>query len=175
MGFDLVIFIAFLIFVCFLPGRAFLYFTKIYPSILETFVIAVTLGLIFFEFFNFIFRIFGLPAYTLYIIYLLVDLLFIYRRLKKPEGITNFLKPTLTSVNKFFLIVYVLSLSLSFYIMSREGLLNFVSGFWFRPIILYSLLGLLVFVLARRLFKSEGKASFATVITYFILDAILLL
>lgn len=172
---NLLTFLIFLIFICLLPGRALLYFSKIYPSIIETFTISVFLGLVFFEFFNFLFRIFGLPLYTVYVIYLLVDLLFICRRLKNPEGITNFLKPTLTSANKIFIIIYATSLFISFYIMSHEGFLPFDSSLWFRPVILCSLLGLLVFILGRKLFKSEGKASVATVITYFILDTILLL
>ncbi len=154
--FDSITFLLFLIFVCFLPGRAFLYFKKIDLSILETFTVAVILGLILFTFLNFLFGILGL-IWASYLIVFFIDGIFIFKRLKKPAGITVCLRPRWTRANRIFLVVLFLGVLSQIYLWQSLEI----------KIILWPLLlGLAVFTLTRRVVHEEGKAVGMTALAY---------
>lgn len=224
--FDGLIFVLVLIFTCFLPGRAYLYFRKIDLSILETFTLSISLGLTAFTLANFIFGVLGVRWIALLII-LLIDVLFILKRSKDRKGMTSFLTPKWTRQNRLFLLILILGIFGQVSLVAAGGMptgdggLTLVDrdGFWhiglieeltkkipplhpgfapialtnyhyfydlfvssfkviypfsaldlycrFVPILLSALLGLSVFILARRLFQSEKIATLATFLTYF--------
>jgi len=119
--FDFIIFCLILGLTCFLPGRAFLYFRKINLSSLETFTLSLSLGLVFFTLANFIFGILGIreaaPA-----LMVLVDLSFVFYRLKEPKGATGFLKPRWTFTNKIFILVLILGILGQVSLVAASGL-----------------------------------------------------
>ncbi len=154
--FDSVTFLLFLIFICFLPGRAFLYFKKIDLSILETFTVAVILGLILFTFLNFLFGALGL-GWVSYLIAFFIDGLFIFKRLRNPTGITVFLRPRWTWENMIFLVVLFLGVLSQIYLWQSLEIKVFL---------LSLILGLTIFTLTRRVLHEEGKAVGMTALAY---------
>jgi len=161
---DILTYIIFIIFICFLPGRALLYFKKIKISILETFLVSTIIGLLLFGLLNTFFSALQLKLVSYFII-VLVDIIFIYQRLKHPAEISNFLHPKWTLANKIFLIVLLLE---------NLNLIRLLGSTQFKSVILLSFfLGLSVFTLSRRLFKNEKKAVIATILIYLIMNLIL--
>ncbi len=163
--FDLSFFFLFLVFICFLPGRAFLYFRKIDLSIIETFTLSVLLGLLLFNLLNLLWGAIGLSGATYFVI-LLIDGIFIVRRLCRPTGITVCLRPKWTKENRMFLVVLFLGILSQIYLWQDLGM-----AIMLLPLIL----GLSVFTLVRRLTHGEGKAVGATILSYLALDLISLI
>lgn len=136
--FDFFIFLLILGLTCFLPGRAYLYFRRIDLSTLEIFTLSISLGLVFFTLANFIFGILGLRWVAPALI-VLIDLFFVFYRLKEGKGATSFLKPRWTLANKIFMLVVVLgifgqvSLVATSGLSIKDGSLGFVEyrdAFW---------------------------------------------
>ena len=119
--FDFFIFLLVLGFTCFLPGRAYLYFRKINLSILETFTLSISLGLVFFTLINFVFGVIGL-RWLAPILIAAVDLIFIYFRLKKPKAITASLRPKWTFQNKLFILTLLLGVSGQVSLVATSGM-----------------------------------------------------
>lgn len=119
--FDFFLFLAVLGLTCFLPGRAYLYFKKINLSILETLTLSLSLGLVFFTFINFIFGVFGL-RWLAFVFIGFIDLLFIYFRVKKSNGIGSFLRPHWTKANKIFILILILGIFGQVSLVATSGL-----------------------------------------------------